>query len=113
MAVPRGNNVYGQLVAPDGLRAVLAAVERALGPGCASVYKTAGVERLRLRSDTADMETLPLPGGMEHLFNGAVAGSADEVMALVRSLSDALTQLGIEHGFEVLDAARGYSRSIP
>src|SRR5688572_24499419 len=86
MRIPRTNNVYSQVIAPDGLRPVLAAVERALGPGNASLYRSraGGAEVLRIRSDTADFESLPLPGGIEHLLNGAVAGSSDDVAGFAR-----------------------------
>jgi hypothetical protein len=112
---PRHNNVYGQIVAPDGLRPVLRAVEAVAGPGCASAYRdrASDTERLRLRSDTADLESLPLPGGMEHLFNGAVAGSTESVLAFVRALSGALTKEGIDHNFEVLDREQKQSWSVP
>ena len=108
MRIPRTNNVYGQLVAPGGLQPVLVAIEALLGPGCASLFHTrAGAgETLRIRSDTSDFESLPLPGGMEYLLNGAVAGSVDEVMVFVRALSAQLTESNIEHTFEVHDGRR-------
>ena len=107
--MPRGfNNVYGQVVAPDGLRVVLVAAERALGPGAASVFRSraGGAETLRIRTDAADFESLPLPGGMDYLLNGAVSGSADEVAAFVRALSASLAEARVEHTFEVHDGQR-------
>jgi hypothetical protein len=101
--------VYGQLIAPDGLRAVVVALEAALGPGTASMYRSragSDTETLRIRTDAADFESLPLPGGMEHLLNGAVAGSAEDVAKLVRTLSRALTDAKVEHTFEVHDGRR-------
>jgi len=110
----RFNNVYGQVVAPDGLRVVVVAAERALGPGAASVFRSrAGAsETLRIRTDVADFESLPLPGGMEHLLNGAVAGPAEEVATFVRSLSASLAEAKVEHSFEVHDG-RGVVLSLP
>jgi hypothetical protein len=107
--IPRTNNVYGQVVAPDGLRAVVVAIEAALGPGSASMYRSragADAETLRIRTDVADFESLPLPGGIEHVLNGAVAGSPEDVAAVVRALSAALTDVKIEHNFEVHDGRR-------
>src|SRR5215211_749445 len=108
MRIPRTNNVYTQGIAPDGLRPVLAAVERALGPGNASLYRAraGGAEVLRIRSDTADFESLPLPGGIEHLLNGAVAGSVEDVAAFARGFSAALVDAKVEHTIEVHDGRR-------
>jgi hypothetical protein len=102
------NNVYGQIIAPDGLRPVVAAVEVALGPGCASMFSSrgGGAEMLRILSDSADMESLPLPGGMEHLLNGFVEGSVEQIGKLVRALSSAFAEAKIEHSFEVHDGRR-------
>ena len=113
--IPKTNNVYGQIVAPDGLRPVLAAVEELLGPGCASLFRSRtsnASETLRIRTDAADLESLPLPGGIEHLLNGAVGGSANEVDAFVRALSAALTEAKVQHSFEVHDG-RGVVLSLP
>lgn len=111
----RHNNVYGQLVAPDGLRPVARAAEAACGPGSAAAYRdrASNTERLRLRTDAADLESLPLPGGTDHLFNGAVAGPIADVLAFVRALSSALTSEGVEHSFEVLDREQKQSWSVP
>ena len=113
--IPRTNNVYGQIVAPDGLRPVLEAAEALLGPGCASLFRARTsnpTETLRIRTDVADMETLPLPGGIEYLLNGAVGGTAEEVATFVRKLSAALTEAKVEHSFEVHDG-RGVVLSLP
>ena len=115
MGLPRHNNVYGQLVAPDGLRAVARAAEAVAGPGCAAAYRdrASDTERLRLRSDTADLDSLPLPGGTDHLFNGSVAGPTADVLVFVRALSVALTKEGVEHSFEVLDREQKQSWCVP
>jgi hypothetical protein len=104
----KANNVYGQIVAPGGLGPILAALEQALGPGCASLFhpRPGAPEMVRVRTDTADLESLPLPGGMEHLFNGAVAGPIDDVIAFARSLSTALAEAKVEHTLEVHDGRR-------
>ena len=113
--IPKTNNVYGQIIAPDGLRPVHAAVEKVLGPGCASIFRARASnqsETLRIRTDTADLESLPLPGGIEHLLNGAVGGPVEEVVAFVQRLSDALAEAKVEHSFEVHDG-RQIVRSLP
>jgi hypothetical protein len=105
---PQTNNVYGQIVAPDGLRPVVVALEKALGPGCASVFnpRPGAAEVLRLRTDAAEFESLPLPGGMDHVLNGSVAGSPDEITAFVRRISEALAETKIEHTFDVVEGGR-------
>ena len=110
----RANNVYGQIVAPDGLRPLVVALEKALGPGCVSVFspRPGAPEIIRLRTDAADFESLPMPGGMDHLFNGSVAGSSDEVAAFARRISDALTEAKLEHTFDVVEAGRA-TLSLP
>ena len=102
------NNVYGQIVAPDGLGPLRDAVEQAFGPGCASLFhaRPGSPEMIRIRTDAADFESLPLPGGMEHLLNGSVAGSPDEVAGFARKLSDALVEAKLEHSFDVHDGTR-------
>ena len=57
-------------------------------------------------ADAADFESLPLPGGIEYLLNGAVAGSPDEVMAFTRRLSAVLAAAKVEHTFDVHDGKR-------
>jgi hypothetical protein len=110
----RANNVYGQIVAPGGLRPVVAALEKVLGPGCVSVFnpRPGAREVLRLRTDAADFESLPLPGGMEHLCNGSVAGPADDVIGFVRRVSGALSEMKVDHTFDVLDGG-GVVLSLP
>lgn len=105
MRIPRTNNVYGQIVSPDGLVRVKDAVERALGPGSVSLFRAPGADAdtLRVRTDVCDFESLALPGGMEYLLNGSVSGTAEHVITFVRSLSAALDDARIEHTFEVLD----------
>jgi hypothetical protein len=61
---------------------------------------------IRLRTDAADFESLPLPGGMDHLLNGSVSGSADDVADFVRRISRALAEAKVEHTFDVLDGGQ-------
>lgn len=107
--IPRTNNIYGQIVAPDGLKPVCAALEHALEPGSISLFRaraSSARETLRIRTDSADFESISMPGGIEHLFNGAVGGTPDEVIAFVRALSAELVKAKIEHTFDVHDGRR-------
>jgi hypothetical protein len=98
-----GNNVYGLVVAPQGLAPVLQAVRRVIGDGTASIYRSHfnGAETLRFSTESVDFESTPLENGTEHLLNGGVGGSSEEVVAFVRTLSVALVDAGVEHRFEV------------
>jgi hypothetical protein len=86
----------------------VAALEKALGPGCVSVSspRPGAPEVIRLRTEAADLESLPLPGGMDHLFNGAVAGSSDDVASFVRRVSGAFAETKLEHTFDVVEGGR-------
>ncbi len=109
------NNVYGQFVAPDGLRPVLVAVEKTLGEGTASIFRSRSsnqTETLRIMTDTADLESLPMPGGIEYLLNGSVAGRIEEVVRFVERLSSALSEAKVEHTFDIHDG-RTIVRSLP
>lgn len=112
--IPDASNVYGHVVTPAGLNPVLAAV-RPLAIGGRVWLKTSGYDgatTLHLETDTLDFATTPLGGG-SHLFNGGVAGSTAEVVALVERLSAALSGGGVEHNFEVYDADQNLVCVIP
>src|SRR4051812_31600854 len=97
------DNVYGHFVAPQGLDPVLRAVRRLVGEGQASVYTSQfdGAQTLRFSTDAVDFESTPHDGGTRHLLNGGVDGTLPEVANFVRTMSELLTEAGIEHRFEV------------
>ncbi len=103
--VPEGNNVCGIITAPQGMQPVLRVVERLFAGGRASIYRSGynGAETLRLRSDRVEFESDPIEDGSQHLFSGGVSGSPEEVVGIVRALSEALAKAGIEHRFEIYD----------
>jgi hypothetical protein len=103
--LPEGDNVCGIISAPQGLKPVLKAVELVVGEGRAYIYRSQfnGAETLHIRSEVADFESDYLEDGVQHLFNGGVGGSLEEVQAFVRKLSESLSRSGIEHFFEVYD----------
>ncbi len=102
---PDGNNVFGLVVAPDGLDPVLQAVSRLVGARHASIYQSRfdGAETLRFSTDSVDFESTPLEGGHQHLLNGGVGGTAEDVLAFVRELARVFTEAGIQCSFEVYD----------
>jgi hypothetical protein len=103
--IPEGNNVYGEMTAPQGLEPILRAVEEVVGVSQAHIYRSQfnGAETLPIRSDSAIFKSDRLGDGIEHLFNGAVGGSLEEVVDFVRALSATLSRSGIVHSFEVYD----------
>lgn len=112
--IPDFNNVYGHVVAPHSLEAVLRAV-RPLAAGGQAWIKVSGYDgapTLHLETDSLDFQTTPLGEG-RHLFNGGVGGTAGEVIALVENLSRALSAAGVEHAFEVYDEDQNLLRLVP
>jgi len=103
--IPEGNNIYGLFTAPDGLQPVLRAIAQVVGGGRAYIKRSgfSGAETLYLRSESADFESDHLDEGAQHVFNGSVGGSLEEVVAFVRALSESLSRSGMEHSFEVYD----------
>jgi hypothetical protein len=101
--IPEGNNVYGIITAPLGLEPVLRAVEHVVSEGRAYIYRSQynGAGTLHLQSESADFNSENLDDGVQHLFNGGVGGSLEEVIGFVRMLSESLSRSGIEHSFEV------------
>ena len=103
--IPEGNNVYGTITAPQGLEAVLRAVQQVVSGGRAYINRSQfnGAETLHLRSESIDFESDHLGDGVQHLFSGGVDGSLEEVIGFVRALSESLSRSGIEHSFEIYD----------
>src|SRR5262249_19215858 len=106
--------VYGHIVSPQGLGPVLRAVQPLAVGGRAwiSVSGYDGTRTLHVETDSLDFSTDPL-GEDRHLFNGGVAGTADEVVAFVESLSRALSAAKIEHSFEVYDVDQNLLHVVP
>ena len=102
---PDGNNVYGIVCAPGGLKAILSIAQSLVGNDLASIYVSGydGAATLRFSSDECDFESTPLGQNDEHLLNGGVAGCSDNVVEFVRVLSERLTQAAIANRFEVYD----------
>src|SRR5947209_5496900 len=103
--IPENDNVYGIFTARHSLEPVLRAIKEVVAAGRVYIYRSQfnGAETLHLESETAQFESEPLDGGVEHLFSGGVSGSLDEVIRFVQRLSESLSLWGIEHSFEVYD----------
>ncbi|QDV15471.1 hypothetical protein Pan153_00850 [Gimesia panareensis] len=103
--IPDSNNVYGCITSLDGLAFVRDAVNKLeeVNEACISVSGYDGSESLILRSDLIDFESEPLENG-QHLLNGAIAGTINEIISFVSKLSHTLSEAGIEHHFEIYNA---------
>lgn len=113
--IPDKSNVFGTITAPQGLQSVLRALGHLVVEGRAHVYRSQfnGAETLRLHLEWAEMESSPLDNGIQHLFNGGVGGSLEEVVGFIHALSDALQSGGIEHRFEIYDEDQQLVHVIP
>lgn len=103
--IPEGNNVYAQITAPKGLKPVLGALRQVAGEAKGYIYKSGfnGARTIHFLTDNVDFESTPLDVGRQHLLNGAVGGSLEDVTAFVRLLSAMLADAGVENSFEVYD----------
>jgi len=112
--IPDGNNVCGQIEAPNGLEPIRAVLTRWLGDSGCSIYKSSydGSEKIRLRTMGADFESTPLKDGC-HLFNGSVEGNLGSVETFIATLSSHLASIGIEHSFEIYDNEGILAKTIP
>jgi hypothetical protein len=102
--MPDGNNVYGQIEAPNGLEPIRAVLTSWLGSSGCSIYKSSydGSEKIRLRTAGADFESTPLKDSC-HLFNGCVEGNLDTIESFIETLSSHLASIDIKHSFEIYD----------
>ncbi len=112
--LPDFNNVYGQLYGLDGLAIVRDVATAVSGIEKVSIYVSGfdGAETLTIAGERIDFESQSL-GASQHLLNGGVAGTVDEVIRFVRSLSRALTDAGVEHSFEVYNEEQDLVKEIP
>ena len=113
--IPDRKNVYGHFVAPDGLQMALRVFQQLVGDDHASidVSHDDGMATLHLSTEECVFASTPLLCGVEHIFNGAVAGASEDVVAFVTSLSDCLFDAGIEHRFEIYDEAHKLIAMLP
>jgi hypothetical protein len=113
--IPDCNNVHGLMTARHSLTPVLGAVERLVGSGGrATHYRSGfdGAKSLEFVTESAEFASAPLGGG-EHLLNGGVGGTLEDVLAFVRALSGVLSEAEVEHRFEVSDDRRRLLYFIP
>lgn len=98
-----GNNVYGDLIAPQGLRYVSDALAPLIGDARASLYVSQfnGKETLRFSTEIANFESMPLEVQGHHFLNGHVIGTIDEVARFVEAMSKHLSDTSIQHRFEI------------
>jgi alkanesulfonate monooxygenase SsuD/methylene tetrahydromethanopterin reductase-like flavin-dependent oxidoreductase (luciferase family) len=105
--LPSSNNVYG-LLSCDGrlqelaqlLRALLAATESEIS---IKISQFDGAQTLRVRTERAEFDAYLSGADRTFLFNGAVAGTAEQVCLFVQRLHKALQVAGFHPRLEVYD----------
>ena len=107
-ALPPVSNVFGYLRSSVGLRPVAAALCSRLGLSVAEVGVRSsdfdGTETLRIETPRCSLETRAHASDT-WLFNGAVAGPPEEILATLLPLVQTLTWAGFSASFEIYDAA--------
>jgi hypothetical protein len=103
--VPPKNYVYGQILAPRGMRPVFKSIQSLVGSEHAHIRISGydGTPILWVSTEWCELESTPLENSKEHLLNGAIAGSTEAVVEFVTALSRSLAAAGIDHRFEVYD----------
>ncbi|WP_289535851.1 hypothetical protein [Pseudomonas sp. SO81] len=108
MEIPESNNVYGLLTCPESLEEPARVLRQTLALGSDDVVvkksQFDGAQSLVFSAAQADFKAYGATEEGEYLFNGAVAGTAEEVCLFVQELHSALTQAGYRIRFEVYDA---------
>lgn len=94
------NNVFGQVICPDGIESVHKIIKDTYGSQ--GVEVTLRKNRLRFTNDAFDFESDYL-GDNEHLLNGSVDIEIDAIVNFVQDISGLLANAGIKHKFEVYD----------
>lgn len=114
-SVPKRDNVYGHVIVPGGIQCALKVVRRLIGKDKARIRFSGydGASTLLFSSDKCDFESTSLGDGKEHLLNGGVAGTIEEVAEFVKQLSESLSDAKIEHEFEVYDESGNFVVKIP
>jgi hypothetical protein len=109
MELPERNNVYGTLQCNDQLNEVADIVRLVMSLAESEVHiKTSGFDdsqKILIRSARAEFDGYFADTNGKLLFNGAVAGSVDEVTRLIQEVHGALNAAGFAPKFEVYDNA--------
>jgi hypothetical protein len=105
--IPDGANVYGHVIAPQGLRVVSAALKTIAEWEVSAIQKKELVfdsARVMLRSEFSE--------GDEHMICVRVNGCDADVIFFTIDMSRALQAAGLEHHFEVYDARDRYIADV-
>ena len=109
MKIPGYNNVYGYFLCPYSLENVAKILVYRLNLRAEniSVKKSQfdGTQKMRILSEIAEFEAYQSKGKNEYFFNGAVAGTAQEVYRYVQEIQMILNQSGYSARFEIYDEA--------
>ena len=110
MNLPERNNVYGIMQCRGQLNEVAEIVGSALSLAKSEIHiKTSefnGEQKLMIRSIDTEFDAYFTGIDEELLFNGAVAGSAEQVSELVQKIHNAFKAAGFTPRFEIYNDAQ-------
>ena len=111
---PDYNNVYGHVIAPNGLTTVLENVRGTAGVRKAGIKVSGydGSESLILSGDLIEFESEPIEND-EHLLKGCIAGTIEEIIIFIGQLSHALSEAKLDHHFEVYNEEQILIKEFP
>jgi hypothetical protein len=106
--LPPVNNVFGYLHSPVGLQPVASALCSRLGLTAEQVWVARssfdGAESLRIETPDCSLETRSTQTVDTWLFNGAVAGTPEEIFSTLLPIVRNLQWAGFSATFEIYDA---------
>jgi hypothetical protein len=115
--LPPVSNVFGYLHSRIGLGPVATVLHSRLGMSSdeVRVKRSAfdGNETLRIETSTCSLETRPSPTVGTWQFNGAVAGSPEEIFQILLPIVHNLKWAGFSAHFEIYDATFSLVRHCP
>jgi hypothetical protein len=114
--LPPVNNVFGYLHSAVGLQPVLEVLQSRLGLGAAEAHVTRsedGIQTLQIETSACHLLTHAAQKVDTWRFDGAVAGSIDEIFDTLLPIVQALKWAGFRAHFEIYDASFQFVGACP
>lgn len=116
MTIPINNNVYGTFICNHSLDNLADSLKYRMKLNDDQIWikKSAldGTQTLKIKASSFEFESTKTKNYDEYFFNGAVAGTNDQVIELVRELHKYLQQAGYKAKFEVYDEQFGFVEAV-